>query len=978
MDSSAATVAPPEEVLGDPLRDSLVEAVGEEYEIVRLIGRGGMGAVYLARDRALERLVAIKVLPPGSATDAGVLERFRREAKTVASLQHVGIVPLYAFGERRGLVWFVMGYVRGESLASRMERETILDIETTRTMLAQVVDALDHAHRQGIVHRDIKPDNILIDDTSGRALLTDFGIARADTLAAGTSLTQVGSVMGTPHYMSPEQATAEPQIDGRSDLYSVGVVGYQMLSGMLPFDGRSFRELLMQHVSAKPKPLSEVAPSVPQDLTDAVMRCLEKEPAKRYADGRSLRAALGGVAYSDETLSYELAELQHLVAKAFVVAVFSVTLAICAALRGGKLVSLPTWMWLMPPLIFPGYGFQIRAARQRGYEWSTIRRVLTLPPRWWFLWWPRSWRRGGDVYDQLPRAIKAARLTTAAMFGMLLIEGPLMAWATDERKRAIRDMVPSVHAFHSVRWLASLDALPVLATLVAFLLTLIALGFLSQVLIRRAAKGFELGYQDRQRLTYKPTDSAFWRDPRIQRVFRQAAADRKPATPQEYVSQILAAMGTLPPGASDTGSNAATAARRLLETLSAHERELALLEKTAPREQLDRLEAEIVLHESESGDPEAVELLVNQRDALARSRERMQLISARRDEGVAQLETLWADVRRLSSATDATVSRELAAKISGMCAAVERNYPARRTSSNTQRSTASRLGLAFAAGAIMLVRQDAATPGDARALLARGQPDSALVVLSAASDSSTNQLVMIGQAYMQKGSVRSIAIRLRSARRARAAFTSALVRDSTRVEALESLAWIARLLPPLAGGNRSEAELILRRLERQSPYRGALMRGYFDRAGGRNTAAESTFRALVTTAPDSAPAWFALGDLAYRLGHADVALAALRKYVVLMPTDRAALYSIGQLAAIHGVGLAEAETALRTYIGGKILLTQPTVDLAWWRLGQVLEKQGKLAPARDAYQKAIALDPKDDDFRTSLRQLDAASGRGPS
>ncbi len=977
MDASATSAAPAEEVLGDPLRDALVDAIGEEYEIVRLIGRGGMGAVYLARDRALERLVAIKVLPPGSATDAGVLERFRREAKTVASLQHVGIVPLYAFGERRGLVWFVMGYVRGESLASRMDRETILDVETTRTMLAQVADALDHAHRQGIVHRDIKPDNILIDDTSGRALLTDFGIARADTLQAGTSLTQVGSVMGTPHYMSPEQATAEPQIDGRSDLYSVGVVGYQMLSGTLPFDGRSFRELLMQHVSAVPKPLSKVAPSVPQDLTDALMRCLEKDPAKRFADGRGLRSALGGVAYNDETLSYELAELQHLVAKGVVVVVLSVVLALCAVLRGGTLLSLPTWLWLTPPLIVPLYGFQIRTARERGYDWTTIRRILTLPPRWWFLWWPRSWRRSGDVYDQLPRSIKSARMVTVAFAALLLAEGPLMAWATDERRLAIRDMVPSVHEFYSVRWLASLDALTVLVALFAFLLLLPATGLLGEVLTRRAAKGFELGYQDRVRLTYKATDSAFWRDPRIQRVYRQGRGERRPATPQEFVTQILAAMGTLPPTASDTGSNAATAARRLLETLGAQERELALLEKTAPREQLERLDAEIVLYESESGDPEAVALLVNQREAVARSRERMQLISTRRDESAAQLETLWADVRRLSSSTDAGVSRELAAKISGTCAAVERNYPAHRTNATTSRSTASRLGLIVAASATIMVPQDAPVSGDARALLSRGQPDSALVVLAAARGSSADHFVLIGQAHMQKGAPRNVRTRYLSARRARAAFTRALEPDSTRVDALESLAWLARFLPPLAGGNPSEADRIVQRLERQSPYRGALMRGYFDRASGRNAAAESTFRRLVTTAPDSAPAWFALGDMAYRLGRADVALEALRRYAVLKPTDRAALYSLGQLAAVHGVGLAEAEAGLREYIRGRILMTEPPVDLAWWRLGQVLEKQGKVAVAREAYQMAIALDKKDEDFRTSLRQLEAASANSP-
>ncbi|MBC7843737.1 MAG: protein kinase [Gemmatimonadaceae bacterium] len=975
MDASVAVATPIDETQGDPLRDALAAAIGDDYEIVRLIGRGGMGAVYLARDRALERLVAIKVLPPGSATDAGVLERFRREAKTVASLQHVGIVPLYAFGERRGLVWFVMGYVRGESLGSRIDRETILDVETTRTLLAQVADALDHAHRQGIVHRDIKPDNILIDDTSGRALLTDFGIARADTLQAGTSLTQVGSVMGTPHYMSPEQATAEPTIDGRSDLYSVGVVGYQMLSGTLPFDGRSFRELLMQHVSSTPKPLSEVAPSVPADLTDAVMRCLEKEPSKRFADGRSLRAAVGGSAYDDDTLTYELAELQQLGAKFLLVTIVSVALAISAALRGGTLLSIPTLLWLTPPLIFPAYGLQIREARQRGYEWGTIRRVLTLPPRWWWLWWPRGWRRTGDVYDQLPTALKSARVTMVFVTALLVAEGPLMAWATDPRRLAIRDKLPGAHAYFSMGWLTRLDGLVPLTALVVFLVLLVITVSVAEWLVRRATKGADVGYMDRRRLTYKPTDSAFWRDPRIQRVYRQQMSDRRPKTPQEFVTQILAASGTLPPSVSQTGSSAASAARRLLDAIGAHERELALLEKTAPREQLERLEAEIVLHESDAGDPEAVELLMNQRDALARSRARIVLIASRRDEAAARLEKLWTDVRRLAATTDAAASRVLAESISGTWRDVEQDYPLRRTAANTQRSTGARLALLAAASMTLTMQQDgAAYVADAHALLARGQPDSALVALTARNDSAAAALALTGEAHLQIGNRRGIAIRYRSARSAKAALTKSLALDSTQVGALESLAWMARLMPRVTGGNRREASTLVERLERASPYRGALLRGSFERADGHDMTADSIFRHLVTTQPDSAPAWFALFDLSVRRGKADVARDALRRYTELAPMDRAVLLHRGVLAAVHGVDLPESEAALREYIKGPILVTQPPADVAWWRLGQVLAKRGDVAGARVAYERAMALDSRAREAKASLRELGADSG----
>ena len=208
---------------GDHVRAALDAKLHSQYRIVRLLGKGGMGAVYLARDLALDREVAIKVVKPHSSTRE-VQERLRREARTAARLSHPNIVPLHAFGEVEGMPYFVMGYVRGESLAVRLRREGRLPEEEARRVVADVAEALDHAHRQGVVHRDVKPDNVLLDDESGRALLTDFGVARA--LGGNETLTAVGSVVGTPSYMSPEQAAGRADIDGRTDIYSLGVMAY--------------------------------------------------------------------------------------------------------------------------------------------------------------------------------------------------------------------------------------------------------------------------------------------------------------------------------------------------------------------------------------------------------------------------------------------------------------------------------------------------------------------------------------------------------------------------------------------------------------------------------------------------------------------------------------------------------------------------------------------------------------------------------
>ncbi|MFP5353901.1 MAG: serine/threonine-protein kinase [Gemmatimonadota bacterium] len=262
------------------------------YELDREIGRGGMGIVYLARDRRLKRQVAIKLLPPELAFRGEIRTRFLREAETAAQLSHPNIVPIYSVDERDGLVYFVMAYVDGENLAVRLHQRGALSFEDTRRCLLEVSRALAFAHERGVVHRDIKPDNILINREDGRVMVTDFGIARAVSDGADARLTATGMAIGTPAYMSPEQSMGEREVDGRSDLYSLGVVGYQMLTGELPFNAASTPALLVKHISETPTPVHQLCPGVPPDLGRAVMMMLEKDPANRFPSAAALATAL--------------------------------------------------------------------------------------------------------------------------------------------------------------------------------------------------------------------------------------------------------------------------------------------------------------------------------------------------------------------------------------------------------------------------------------------------------------------------------------------------------------------------------------------------------------------------------------------------------------------------------------------------------------------------------------------------------------
>jgi serine/threonine protein kinase len=275
--------------MADALRDRVEAALGTSYAVESEIGRGGMGVVYRARDTKLRRLVAIKVLPPDLAFRDDVRTRFLREAETAAQLNHSNIVPIYSVDDRDGVVWFVMALVDGESLGARLARERRPPLAEVRRILHDVADALAYAHSRGIVHRDIKPDNILLDRVTARPMVTDFGIARA--IEGDSRLTVTGSAVGTPAYMSPEQATGERDIDGRSDMYSLAIVGYQMLSGDLPFQATNTPSMLMKHISEPVPPLGRLR-DVPPMLASAVERALAKKPNDRWRDAAEFRDAI--------------------------------------------------------------------------------------------------------------------------------------------------------------------------------------------------------------------------------------------------------------------------------------------------------------------------------------------------------------------------------------------------------------------------------------------------------------------------------------------------------------------------------------------------------------------------------------------------------------------------------------------------------------------------------------------------------------
>ena len=669
----------------DQLRAALERAIGNQYEIVRLLGRGGMGAVYLGVERFLERQVAIKILPAEAARDPEMRERFRREARTAANLTHPNIVPLHTYGEAEGMPYFVMGFVKGESLGGRLARLRRLDAGAVRRVLTEVADALDYAHRRGVVHRDIKPDNILIDEESGRALLADFGVARQS--AAGATLTAAGSIVGTPYYMSPEQATGDKSLDGRSDLYSLGIVGFELLSGRRPFDGESIQGILTQHIITPPPSLALAAPEAPPLLVQAIEHAMIKDPARRWQQGKAFRDALQWREESGLEAQMPLgAEKLPSIGIAGAAIVAGLTIPVLAALALGAttITRIPPWsriMFVAGALVLPALLVLNSAipARQAGWSWRKILGIAFLEPAFWITWWPRGARRPGSVWDRLPPPVRLARILQAwvAVGALLLFAGAI---GTMQFTNGPADLPTGLQ--------------------VPLTLGVMVLGMVLVVGALVGAVGLVHWYSGKVglpshavlKLLNATNVSPLWERPEIARILLPVAAQGGAAEPHsmaELAARIDGLGAELPD--SPLARDAVAAARRLTKALFGLDLELAQIDKDLDPAQLAQVERQLETMgpgEDTGSRRQMRELLEGQRRLLRQLAEQRDSAVARRERLGGLLRTLWLQLAALRAGTarqqaeDAAVSgrvREVCQEIAAHVAATEEVQAAMQT-----------------------------------------------------------------------------------------------------------------------------------------------------------------------------------------------------------------------------------------------------------------------------------------------------------
>ncbi|MEX2179231.1 MAG: serine/threonine-protein kinase [Gemmatimonadaceae bacterium] len=513
----------------DPTAAALARALGAQYDVVRILGRGGMGVVYLARESFLERDVAVKVLP-GEVAGGDARERFLREARTAARLSHPNIVPLYTFGQADDLLYYVMGFIDGETLETRLRREGRLPPDETRRITIELASALEYAHSLGVVHRDIKPDNVLLDRASGRAMLTDFGVAKQR--AGLETLTQTGVIVGTPHYMSPEQGSGDRDIDGRSDIYSLGVMAYRMATGRLPFEGSALREVLVQHATRAPIPPTQIIPSLPLDLVTVITRALAKEPAERWPNAGAMREALSPE--SEESTPDALREIAGMGVNLCLITAGLLEFVFLGGVYGfltrSEIVGVAVGAGTLPFLAALN---AIPAARRFG--WGPVWQSLFRQPSWWRSWWPRSLRRPGDVWDRMPREIRYVRSLNVLMIPVLITFPNYMLFTMRER------FIVAHPAFHDSGFTRA-----VVFGTVALLYTLLGMRMWR---LRQWVKRADISKSDHARILREPTaGSTFWSRPHIAALLQPAGGGARapePTPPPRAPADLLREVETL-------------------------------------------------------------------------------------------------------------------------------------------------------------------------------------------------------------------------------------------------------------------------------------------------------------------------------------------------------------------------------------------------------------------------------------------------
>ncbi|HET9455070.1 MAG TPA: serine/threonine-protein kinase [Gemmatimonadaceae bacterium] len=643
----------------DPLRQALVSALGAQYDVLRLIGRGGMGAVYLGRERLLDRLVAIKVLPHESAGTEDARERFLREARTAARLTHPNVVPLFSFGEAGTTLFYIMGYVEGESLEQRLRRDQRIPFDEARRILAELASALEHAHGQGIVHRDIKPDNVLLEHGTGRAVLTDFGIARQQM--AGHTITHTGVVVGTPLYMSPEQASGERDIDGRSDMYSLGVMGYRMITGRLPFEGGSFQELIAQHMTRAPAPLSVLAPDVPHDLEAAVQRCLEKNPADRWPSATSLKEALGG-GEGEVALPPELERVPASFSGNVIMGWFGAWLGAITYVLSGDLFWGVLPLTVIPGALLEQWNIR-RLARKRGLPWRRTWTMTLWPPRSWSWWWPRAFRRPGDVWDRLPDVPKKVR-----------------AWSTVASISAAGVFLPAILLGIS---LGMRDKAP--ATVLRPLMLVSLFGLLGVLLTFAGALWFGsrwgrragLNTHDQNKFLSEPTWTRFWRRPDIAPLLgRNAPApiEHPLNTPSDFVSALERLTTEVQSHWRDLLIDGIRAAREVVHAVAHIDDEIRVLARDNDPNERQRIVQRLgSMSDTVGGSRQMKELLEGQLTLMNQLTRRSEELASRRSRYMELLRTMWLQFSALRAehAADALSTAATTGQLRELCRDVE-------------------------------------------------------------------------------------------------------------------------------------------------------------------------------------------------------------------------------------------------------------------------------------------------------------------